>query len=52
MFAGLVARGLLIDVGPGVSADNHEKDVTLYAITDAGRNALASHEQAGSGGKP
>ena len=51
MFAGLVARGLLIDVGSGVSADNHEKDVTLYAITDAGRNAIASHEQAGSGGK-
>lgn len=40
MFANLAARGLLTDIGWGVDADDHSRDVRLYAITDAGKDAI------------
>lgn len=40
MFERLRMLGLLSDAGVGVSEDDHGIEVRLYAITDAGREAL------------
>ena len=40
MFAALADSGLLHREGHGVSSENHEREVQLYTITDAGRSAL------------
>lgn len=42
MFERLRLMGLLADAGMGVCADDHERQVHLYAITAAGRAALVS----------
>jgi hypothetical protein len=44
MFERLRLIGLLADAGSGVSEDDHEKEVQLYAITDAGREAIVRRE--------
>lgn len=40
MFERLRLMGMLTDAGAGVSDDNHEREVQLYQITDAGRAAI------------
>lgn len=42
MFSALADAGLLHWEGPGVSSENHEREVQLYTITDAGRAALTT----------
>lgn len=42
MFQLLRKRGLFSDAGRGVDRDDHMREVDLYAITDAGRRALAT----------
>lgn len=42
MVARLVSLGLLAPIGDGVDADDHMREVDLFAITDAGRAALAN----------
>ncbi len=42
MYERLLLLGLLADAGRGVRYDDHNVEVDLYVITDAGRAALAS----------
>lgn len=48
MFERLRLLGLLADAGYGVDADDHDREVQLYAITDAGRAAISRGSDAGN----